>query len=285
MAQGVYNASKASLDSEDRYRYMPRLDLSPNLKIHYIDINKSGSPVVLLLHGLGATGESWGLQVPALLAAGFRILVPDLRGFGKSSYPGGALSISSMATDLVYLLDNLQVSVVDAVGISMGGTVGLQFALDYPERVRKLVLVNTFAQLKPERWDVWFYFFFRIVLIYTLGMAMQARAVARRIFPEPKQAELRQILINQITEADPRSYRAAIWALARFNVTQRLSELTIPTLVITGECDSTVPPRAQKQLAELIPNAQHITIPGARHAVIADQPEIFNKILLDSLID
>ena len=67
---------------------MPTLPLSAVLTLHYLDINPHGSPTVLLLHGLGATGGSWELQVPALVRSGFRVLAPDLRGFGQSTYPG-----------------------------------------------------------------------------------------------------------------------------------------------------------------------------------------------------
>lgn len=264
---------------------MPTFDLGPNLKIHFQEINKTGSPVVLLLHGLGAMGESWGFQVPALEAANFSVLIPDLRGFGKSSYPGGTSSIQSMSNDVVKLLDFLQIPKINLAGISMGGTVALQFALDHPDRVHKLVLINTFAHLNPDSFKGWLYFLIRTVLLYTLGINKQANVVAKRIFPDPKQAEFRQILISQINQADPHGYRAAMWALARFNVKQRLNELSIPTLVITGENDTTVPPKIQKDLAGGIPNSQQTIIPAAGHAVIVDQTETFNKIFIDFLID
>jgi 3-oxoadipate enol-lactonase len=264
---------------------MPVFALSPSQKINYLDINKSGSPVVLLLHGLGATGESWGMQFPDLVAEGFRIIAPDLRGFGKSTYPGGPTSINDMANDVFQLLKDLQIPIADFVGISMGGTVALQFALDYPDFVHKMILINTFSQLRPKNWGARFYFLLRMVLLYTLGMNMQATIVARRIFPEPGQSEFRQRFMNQIAQADPHGYRAAIWALASFDVTQCLGELTVPTQVITGECDTTVPQEVQEQLVQRLPNAQHRIVPGAGHAVIVDQPEIVNKIILDFLFD
>lgn len=264
---------------------MPVFDLSPSQKINYLDMNKSGSPVILLLHGLGATGESWGLQIPDLVAKRLRIIAPDLRGSGKSTYPGGNTSIRDMTDDVFQLLKDLQISKTNLAGISMGGTVALEFALDYPGFVQKLILINTFSQLRPKNWGSRIYFLLRMVLLYTLGMNMQANIVARHIFPEPGQSEFRQLFMGQIAQADPQGYRAAIWALARFNVTQRLGELTVPTLVVTGECDTTVPPKVQEQLAQRIPNSQHRIVPGAGHAVIVDQPEVFNKIFLDFLFD
>ncbi len=130
---------------------MPIIQLSPQLALHTIEINPHGSPVVLLLHGLGATGESWGLQFPALQEAGFRVLAPDVRGFGKSTNPKGRLTIRDLARDMALLLNYLQAHPAHIVGISMGGAIALQLTLDYPNLVHRLVLVNTFSRLRPGK--------------------------------------------------------------------------------------------------------------------------------------
>ena len=188
-----------------------------------------------------------------------------------------------MTADFIRLLDHLQTGPVDVVGISMGGTHALQLALDAPKMVHRLVLVNTFARLGPQRTSDLFYFAGRMLVIYTLGLSTQARMVSAHIFPEPEQQELREELIRQINQADPRGYRAAMLALGRFNVESRLSEVQSPTLVITAERDTTVQPRIQRRLVEGIPNAQQVIIPDAGHAVTADQPQIFNKTLIEFL--
>lgn len=263
---------------------MPEIELSPGLCIHYIAIGPRRGKSVLLLHGLGATGESWGLQFPALQSAGYQALAPDARGFGRSSYPGRT-SVSDMATDTASLLERLDAFHSHVVGISMGGTIALQLALDYPHLVDKLVLVNTFAQLRPENPGVFLYFLMRFILLHTLGMPTQARAVARRVFPREDQSEMRRMLYEQILQADPRAYRASMRALALFDVHRRLNEIITPTLVITGDQDTTVKPESQRRLAESIPGAQHTVVAGAGHAVIADRPEIFNRLLLDFLAE
>lgn len=84
-------------------------------------------------------------------------------------------------------------------------------------------------------------------------------------------------------QADPRAYRATMRALARFNVVGRLREIGVPTLVITGESDTTVQPKYQRALATRIPSARRVVIPEAGHAVTADQPQAFNRELLDFL--
>jgi pimeloyl-ACP methyl ester carboxylesterase len=261
---------------------VPEIELSPGLCIHYIDIGPRQGQSVLLLHGLGATGESWGLQFPALQSAGYRAFAPDARGFGRSSYPGRT-SVSDMAADMASLLEGLNALHTHVVGISMGGTIALQLALDYPHLVDKLVLVNTFAQLHPENPGVFLYFLVRFILLHTLGMPTQARAVARRVFPREDQSEMRRMLYEQILQADPRAYRASMRALARFDVHRRLKEIITPTLIITGDQDTTVKPESQRRLAESIPGAAHVIVAGAGHAVIADRPAIFNRLLLDFL--
>jgi 3-oxoadipate enol-lactonase len=260
---------------------MPLFQLSNDLTIHYEDFHHTGSPTVLLLHGLGVTGESWGLQLPAFQEAGFRILTPDVSGFGKSTCRRGGVTIRQLAGDMVDLLRYLSVANTAIVGISMGGTLALQIALDNPDLVSRLVLINTFSCLRPRQIKTWCYFAARFILAHAIGVHRQAQAVAYHLFPDPKDEALRQIFISQISEADPSGYRAAMRALARFNVSARLNEVTIPTLVITGGNDTTVPLDVQGILANNIPGARHTTIPGAGHAVTVEQPDQVNRLLID----
>jgi 3-oxoadipate enol-lactonase len=144
-------------------------------------------------------------------------------------------------------------------------------------------LVNTFARLNTVGFRQWPYFLQRIILLYLIGMPAQARAVAQRLFPYPDQELLRQELISQILQADPRGYRSTLISLARFNVLDRLSEIDLPTLIISGDTDTTVPMENQLQLVTGIHNASHRIIPEAGHAVTVEVPEIFNQILLEFL--
>ncbi len=91
------------------------------------------------------------------------------------------------------------------------------------------------------------------------------------------------MLIEQIMQADPKAYRAAMRALAGFNLKDRLSEINVPTLVVTGEKDTTVPQDVQAQLVEGIRTARQVFVPQAGHAVSVDQPDRFNRILADFL--
>jgi pimeloyl-ACP methyl ester carboxylesterase len=251
--------------------------------LHVLDPHPSGQPPVLLLHGLGADGTSWSLQFPALIAAGFRPLAPDAPGFGGSPYDGAGWNIRRVAAQMAGLLNELEVGPVHVVGLSMGGTIAQQFALDFPQLTKKLVLVSTFSVLRPDDFSGWAYFLRRVASVLTMGQAAQAQMVAWRVFPDAKDQELREMFLAIVRRADPRAYRRAMIALGLFNSTRRLREIHAPTLVITGANDSTVRPARQSLLVQGIQGARQVIIQNAGHAVSVDQAENFNQALVGFL--
>jgi pimeloyl-ACP methyl ester carboxylesterase len=263
---------------------MPAVDISEHLCIHYEEINPQGSPPVLLLHGLGSAGADWFFQFEALSKAEFRVLAPDLRGFGRSSAPP-KVTVKDMADDMAIFLDKTNASPAHVAGISMGGTVALQFALDHPEMVRKLVLVNTFARLSPQSLGEILYLVTRLFLTSLMGPEKQAEMVAKRVFPHPNQESLRNNLRQRILHTNPCAYRSALQSLQKFDVLSRLKELSMPVLVVTGAEDTTVPPRVQEEMAKAIPGARHVIVEGSGHGIIADNPEAFNRILVEFLTE
>ncbi len=165
-------------------------------------------------------------------------------------------------------------------GISLGGVVALQLALDFPQMVQRLVLINTFACLRPKRFDEASYLLGRFVVANLRGKEYQAETVAKRLFPQPEQEGLRRELVQRILQADERVYRQAMQSLALFDARKRLHEIKMPTLIISGENDTTVPLPNQMELVNGIAGAEHVVIPDAGHAVIADQVVRFNQVLL-----
>jgi len=260
---------------------VPYLLVQPSVRIHYFEYNQDSHQTILLLHGLGASGESWGYQIRPLIENGYHILAPDLRGFGQSSYRRAQRYISAMAMDIAALIHHTASQPAVIAGISMGGVVALQLILDHPGLVDKGVLVNTFARLRTQNSGTRFYFILRFLSVYLLGVQRQSRIVAKRIFPREYQSEVRVELIRQIGQADPRGYKATMFALATFNVISRLPEINKPILVITGENDSTISPSSQEELARNIHEARQIIIPNSGHGVIADQSELFNNALIE----
>jgi 3-oxoadipate enol-lactonase len=251
--------------------------------LHCLDPNPSGKPAVLLLHGLGADGSSWMLQFPALSQAGYRPLAPDSPGFGASPYDGRGWSIRRAAAQMAELLEQLGTGPAHLVGLSMGGVIAQQFSLDYPQLTRRLVLVSTFSVLRPQNLNGWVYFIRRAVTVLTLGLNAQAQVVARRVFPDPKDSQLRDLYIGFVSHADPRAYRLAMLSLGLFDSRKRLANIKAHTLVITGADDTTVSPARQRILAEAIPFARQMVVQQAGHAVCIDQSEQFNQVLLGFL--
>jgi len=252
-------------------------------RLHLLDPNPHGQPAVLLLHGLGAPGASWTLQLPALTRAGFRPIAPDAPGFGDSPYDGRGWTLPRVAQQMAALLDELATGPVHVVGLSMGGVIAQQLAHDFPRSVRSLTLVSTFAVLRPDSLSGWIYFLRRAVGVLRAGPLGQAQLVAERVFPGEENEHLRQILLETIAHADRRAYRAAMLALARFDSRRWLHTLTMPVLVVTGAKDTTVSPARQALLAQKIAGARQVIVEGAGHAVSVDQPDAFNAILLDFL--
>lgn len=262
---------------------MPFAKLSPDYTLYYLDENPTGKQTIFLFHGLGANSNSWQMQIPDLIRAGYRVIAPDAPGFGNSRKHNGKTQIAFTANLFSGLMEFLGLSHVALAGLSMGGAHALQFALDYPARVDKLVLINTFPKLKLSNPIVFPYFATRMLLVHTLGLKTQARTVAKRVFPKPDQDFLRQELVNQIQDADPSSYRSAMRSLARFDVINRLEDIRCPTLVISGERDTTVPLETQTIMANRIPGAVHKIISDAGHGVTIEKYLEFNQILIDFL--
>ncbi len=245
----------------------------------YLDPAPGHLRAVILLHGLGASGSMWRFQMDALCAAGYRPIAVDLPGFGQS----GAIprwTARTVARRVLDLADALQIGEFDLVGLSMGGVIAQMVVLTAPERVRRLVLCSTFARLRPSGWNETRYLLRRFFTANLRGVKYQAGMVAARVFPHPEQAEYRAEAVRQIVNADPKMYRAAMRMLALFNSRRWVCKILQPTLVISGENDTTVPLQLQHELCDLISNAAWEVIAHANHASAVDQPQAFNRILL-----
>lgn len=235
---------------------------------------------ILLLHGLGVYGVSWAYQVQALSQAGYASLSPDLPGFGMSPAVGHWWSVESAGAEMVRLLDREKIERTVLCGLSMGGAVALHIALTYPDRVNGLVLVNTFAALRPASMSEVVYFLKRGLWSFVVSPSSQAKLVAERIFPNADQEVWREFLVESIRVSDPKMYRQAMIALSRFNETRHLTRLQVPVMVITGKNDTTIPPVVQRKMAENIPGAKHYEIEDGGHGVIVDHYDEVNRLLL-----
>lgn len=255
---------------------MPEITIGP-FRIHF---HEAGSgDAILLLHGLGSCGQDWLLQMP-LLSRRFRVIAPDLRGHGQTDKPPDCVRVSDLASDVIGLLDALDIDRAHVVGLSLGGCVALQMALDVPARVRSLMPVNTFARLEPDSPRHALMLASRLVVLGLRGLPAQAEFVAARLFPKPEQAPLRQLAAERIAANDVTTYRRLLFALRAFDVRDRLREIACPTLIVAGDRDSTVPIKAKQLLAANIPRARLEIVADSGHATPIDQPDVFNSLLM-----
>jgi pimeloyl-ACP methyl ester carboxylesterase len=249
-----------------------------HLQVHFEEAG-SGDAIVLL-HGLGSCGQDWLLQVP-VFAERFHVITPDLRGHGQTDKPQGGVRVSDLVGDVIGLLDVLDVDRAHIVGLSLGGCVAQELALDVPSRVRSLTLANTFAHLSSDSPRHALMLASRLAVLGLWGLPAQAHFVAARLFPKPEQAGLRKLAAERIAANEPATYRRLLLAIRAFDVRDRLREIKCPTLVIAGDRDTTVPMKAKQLVASLIPGARLEIVADSGHATPIDQPEVFNRLVLN----
>ena len=247
--------------------------------LHYDERGDGDGAPIVLLHGLGSSSADWALQLP-VLAAQHRVLAVDLPAHGRSSRPRGRLTVAAMATAVAGLLRALGVSPAHVVGLSIGGCVALTLALDHPERVRSLALVNAFARLRPAGPRGALRMLTRLGLLAGAPMRVVAAHVARGLFPRPDQHALYLAAVASLGGGSRPTYLASILALLAFDVRRRLTEVRCPTLVVAGDRDMTVPLAAKTLLQRSIPGAELLVVPDSGHATPCDQAERFNAALL-----
>ena len=244
-------------------------------QLYYRDVG-SGE-LLVFVHGLGSSADDWARQIDAF-ADRYRVVTFDVRGHGQSAKPDGPYSIPLFAADTAALLRALEAAPANVVGLSMGGMIALQLALDAPDLVKRLVIVNSMpeAELDSLR-DRWIYWSRRLAT-QVLGMRATGKMIANRIFVKPEQGMLRQQFIERWAANDKRAYLATINAIAGWNVADRLGEITCPTLVVAADQDYT-PVSVKREYAAQMPNAELTVIEDSHHATPVERPQAFNHVL------
>jgi pimeloyl-ACP methyl ester carboxylesterase len=257
---------------------MPSVQID-GCEIHYERLG-SGSPV-LLLHGLGSCGRDWERQI-APLAERYAVLSVDLRGHGASGKPPGPYSIAMLAADVVHVLEALGPGPTHVVGISMGGMVGLQLAVDAPALVSSLVVINSAPEVIPRTARERLAIGARFAALRLLGLPWLGGRIAALNFPAAEQRAERLALAARIAANDPAAYRASMKAIVGWSVADRLGSIACPVLVVSGDQDYT-PVTAKERYAARIPGARVAVIARSRHVTPLDQPAELNRVLLEFL--
>jgi 3-oxoadipate enol-lactonase len=248
-------------------------------------IEGEGPETVVLVNGLADDLETWAFQVPALLAAGFRVLRFDNRGIGASDRPTGPYSAQLLADDAKALVDHLGVADFHLMGVSMGGMVAQQYALRYQEDLRSLTLACTYAAPGPfcsRMFAMW------ADAAQVLGVPFVMRDVTLWAFTldffRTRTDELAEFetAMRYMDQSVP-AYLAQLAVIQNFDTTGLLGGISVPTLVLAGEQDILIPTALSKELHELIPGSSWATTPGG-HGCIWEHPDPFNASFVDFLL-
>lgn len=249
---------------------------SDGLKLRYFESGK-GEPLILV-HGLGGCIEAWTAQLEDL-SGKFRVAALDLRGFGMSDVPE-RVSIEGFADDVRSLMDHLGIEKASILGHSMGGIVCMEFYKKYPERVKSLILANTFHKL-PEHVRKEFEQRLRI-LEASPGMDQIARFISEISIHQDRK-DLKDLVETIIRKNDKEVYTAATSELAKADYENLLPNIRVPVLVITAEHDVTTPPAFGEAIARLVPDSTVKMIGSAAHLAMLENPDEFNRAVIEFL--
>ncbi len=260
---------------------MPFVPASDGIRLHY-ETHGAGDPVLLIM-GLGSNAYGWHRTIP-WLAERYEVIAFDNRGTGRSDVPDGAYTIAQMANDAATVLDAVGRDVAHVVGASLGGMIAQRLALTVPARCRSLVLICTtpggvaaaragddvLAAMvsgggDPDelyRRNAWFLY----------GEDTRARHTER--------IEEDLVQRNKIPTS-PTGYIGQLQAAMTHDAWSELSRLALPTLVIHGDADLLVPTTNGRLLAERIPGAELVIVPGAGHMLQADGGDVVRDALLE----
>ena len=245
------------------------------VSLHYEE-RGAGEPV-LFLHGLGGSAADWEPQL-GYFAPRHRVLACDTRGHGQSSKPLGPYSVAGFAKDTAELVRRVIGGPAHVVGLSMGGMIAFQLAVDAPDLVTTMTIVNSGPELIPrnlsERLALWM----RVAIVKWRGLSKMADVLAPRLYPEPDQAALRAKFKERFLTNDRDAYLATLKALIGWSVTSRIGAIKAPTLVLASELDYT-PVGRKEEYVRMMPAAKLVEVPDAHHALPMEDPDTFNAVL------
>ena len=242
----------------------------------YYEVAGSGEPL-LFIHGLGSSTRDWAPQVEAF-SDRFHCVTYDVRGHGRSDKPPGPYSVSHFAADAVGLLDHLELGEAHLIGVSMGGLIAFQMAVDSPARVKSMVIINSGPEISMRTFKEKRLMWQRLFLFRLLGMERIGQTLGGRLFPGQDQAEMRAQFVTRWAENDKRAYLEATRACAGWSVMEHITSIETPTMVIASDQDYT-PVAAKESYVRQMPNAKLVVIDEARHAVSFAQPEKVNPVI------
>jgi 3-oxoadipate enol-lactonase len=249
-------------------------------RLHAAEDGPADAPVLVFGPSLGTDLGLFDAQVAAF-AGSHRVIRYDLRGHGGSEVVPGPATIADLAGDVVALLDRLGVDRFCYAGVSIGGAIGQQLALTVPEWVEKLAIIASAAQFAdPPSWTK------RAQQVREQGTGSLVASRTGTWFTEawaqehPAEAER---LLTMLRATPAEGYAACCEAIGAFDVRDRLGGISAPTLAIAGAEDPATTGEMVRFIAESVPGAQFVVVPGAAHLPNATHPDEVNTALREHL--
>src|SRR3954462_15784573 len=252
----------------------------------------SGEPEGVFVHGLAGSWQNWLENLPHFAAAGHRVIAFDLPGFGGSEAPREKISIPGYGRLVDTLLDRLEVGPAVMIGNSMGGFIGAEVAIQYPARVRRLVLVSaaglTVEYQRNETALGLLRYGRRLLLAWGGFVGARSDAIAAR--PRARRMLMRLVvhdadrlpaplIAEQVRGAGSGGFVDALDALTNYPIRARLGEIGCPTLIVWGTEDKLVPVRDAAEFERLIPDARKVVWRETGHVPMLERPAAFNALV------
>jgi 3-oxoadipate enol-lactonase len=244
------------------------------IETHYTLDGPANAPVVTLSHSLATDISMWEPQLAALRAR-YRVLNYDTRGHGATEVTQGAYTLDQLAEDARALLQALGIARTHWCGLSMGGMIGQTLALKHPELFASLSLCDTSSRIPAEARPLWAD---RIKTAETQGMEPLVEPTLGRWLTAPfreRRKDVEAKVASMIRATPPKGYAGCCHAISALDLTDRISAISLPTLIVVGEEDQGTPVAASKVMHERIKGSELVIIPSAAHLANLEQPEAF----------
>jgi 3-oxoadipate enol-lactonase len=252
----------------------------PDVQIYYEWNGPEDKPVLLFSNSLGTNLTMWEPQL-AEFAKHFRVLRYDKRGHGKSSVPPGPYTLNQLSTDVLRLLDELNLNRVYFCGLSVGGATGMFLCANAPTRFHKMAFCNTAAKFgTPELWET------RIRNVQSGGMKAVASGVVERWLTSGFRAshpQETQTVLSMLETAPPEGYVATCAAVRDTDLRQSLASIQVPCLVLAGTHDASATVADARFLVDCITGAQYVEV-SAAHLSNIEAAVDFNRHVLQFLL-
>jgi 3-oxoadipate enol-lactonase len=248
------------------------------ISINYTLEGPAQAPVVTTSHSLATDLSMWDPTVPALTDR-FRVLRYDTRGHGKTDAPKGVYTLEELADDAQALLQALGIARTHWVGLSMGGMIGQTLALKAPQLFASLALCDTSSRIPADVQPAWDD---RIRVAETQGMEPLVEPTLARWFTEPFRKSRKDVVdrvATMIRSTPAAGYVGCCRAIKVLDLSDRISAIKIPTVIIVGEEDPGTPVAASKVMHDRIAGSKLEILKSAAHLSNMEQPEAFNRAL------